>query len=302
MPAVLDCRRLTAAQKQAGLTAAGGELKLAQPGDLLEGAELQAGMEETACRAGRLKAGSLVFLLPQTWPPLLQAFQTDWDSLDFDGQQQESLRLLQWAKEGAEQPDNQCLLLLPVHAHAPQHWTLLSLFRQSGSSQFQVQYWDSLAKEAANNRLAAQASLNLFAHWLGEARLSDTVLPPSSVSRKQTDGWSCGVWSLLFAEQLVRQLRGEGVRLVDTSLPDRLASLNKYLQAVLVFKKAKDSKPAPAAAVAVPVPDLPAPTVLGLAKLASLPARRFGCSRRTWAATGCLSSRSQGGEGVTACG
>ena len=129
----------------------------------------------------------------------------------------------------------------------------------------------------------------MFAHWLGEARLSDTVLPPSSVSRKQTDGWSCGVWSLLFAEQLVRQLRGEGVRLVDTSLPDRLASLNKYLQAVLVFKKAKDSKPAPAAAVAVPAPDLPAPKVLGLAKLASLPAGHFGCSRCTWAATGCLS-------------
>ena len=207
MPAVLDGRRLTAAQKQLGLTAAGGELKLVHAGDLLESAELQAGMEEIACRAGPLKAGSLVLLLPQAWQPCLQAFLVDNDSLDFDQESQEHLHLLKWALEGAEQPHNQCLILLPVHGHAPQRWTLLRLFRQSGSSQFQVQYWDSLPVPAENSRILAQASLNLFAHWLGPARLSDLVLPLTSVSRKQTDGWSCGLWCLVFAEQLVRQLR-----------------------------------------------------------------------------------------------
>jgi hypothetical protein len=138
---------------------------------LLESAELQAGMEEIACRAGRLKAGSLVLLRPQAWEPLLQAFQTDWGSLDFDEQQQESLRLLKWAMEGAEQPDNQCLILRPVHGHAPEHRRLLSLLRQSGSSQFQVQCWGSLPVPAENSRTLAQASLQLVTHWLGAARL-----------------------------------------------------------------------------------------------------------------------------------
>ena len=161
MAAVLGCRRLTAAHKQAGLTAAGGELKLAQPGDLLESPELQAGLQELLCRAPGLKKGRLCLLEPQTWQVALQAFETD--SQGLDPQLQPGLESLTWAVETAAQPDNACLLLLPVHSQAPQHWTLLSLFRAAGSAKFAVQYWASLAVESANGRLAAQASLSLVA-------------------------------------------------------------------------------------------------------------------------------------------
>ena len=65
-------------------------------------------------------------------------------------------------------------------------------------------------------------------------------------------------------------------------------NLNKYLQAVLVFRKAKASKPAAAPAVAVPPADLPAPKVLALAPLASVPVSFFGCTKCRNSETGCL--------------
>jgi len=176
MAAVLDCRRLTSAHTQAGLTAAGGELKLVQPGDLLESPELQAGLQELLCRAPGLKKGSLALFEPQTWQVALQAFEAD--SQGLDPELQPGLQSLTWAAETAEQPDSACLLLLPVHSQAPPRWTLLCLFRAAGSAKFAVQRVDSLPVESANGRLAAQSSLSLFAHWLAEHRLSDTVLPP----------------------------------------------------------------------------------------------------------------------------
>ena len=282
-------------QKMVGLTAAGGQVQLLQGGALLESAELQAGIQEILCRSGPPSPGSLVSLLPQSWEPLLLAHQSDPAGPDFQFQLKEVLVQLAWAINGHEQADNACLILLPVHCKAPLHWTLLSLFRQQGSNIFQVQYWDPLHLPAAGSKLAAQASLKVLVQILGSARVSATVLPEPAGSRKQVDGWSCGLWVLLFSEQLIRQLRGEGVRIVETSLPELRANLNKYLQALMKYKQLQDSRAAPAPGP----PPLPPPAEepeeadataipLSLGQPAHLPSKVLGCSKCRYSVSGCL--------------
>ena len=80
--------------------------------------------------------------------------------------------------------------------------------------------------------------------------------------------------------------------MVDNIVADRRSSLDKYLQAVLAFKRARDSKAGAASAVAVTAPALPvagqsAAPALALGPPASLPAETFGCSRCRWAPSGC---------------
>ena len=90
------------------------------------------------------------------------------------------------------------------------------------------------------------------------------------------------------AEQMIRQLRGEGLRMMDCALSDQRASFNKYLQAVKIYKQQQEGKAAPA----VPPPPLPPPAdppeQLSVGQPAHLPSGSFGCSKCRWSETGCL--------------
>ena len=100
---------------------------------------------------------------------------------------------------------------------------------------------------------------------------------------------------LAFSEQLIRQLRGEGVRIVDTGLPDLRSNLNKYLKALMKHKHQQDSKAAPPPGP----PPLPPPAEepeqevataipLSLGQPAHLPSKVLGCSKCRYSVSGCL--------------
>jgi hypothetical protein len=87
-----------------------------------------------------------------------------------------------------------------VHSDLPSHYTLLDR-RRSADGHYQLRYFDSLRQCSANGRRKAQVFVDVSGWQL--------PVPEPANMRFQSDGWSCGLWCLQFAEEAVREERGE---------------------------------------------------------------------------------------------
>ena len=121
--------------------------------------------------------------------------------------------------------DNVSRVIAFIHSQEPNHYTLLVRSR-IGPNQYELKYFDSLRKHSANGMVKAQT----FADQCGwEAQ----VQPP--VNRRYqdpSDGWSCGLWRLQFAEETVRQCRLEPLVVPVVKVSDILARVNRFIQTV----------------------------------------------------------------------
>ena len=139
-------------------------------------------------------------------------------------------------------------ILVPVHSTAPQHWTLLVLDRPAVEAEaepaaWSVQYFESLPKPSDSATDKASKYVQLFQHLLQPGIVSaaaDASLPVQP-SRKQTDGWSCGYFVLLWMEQQYRQARGEGQILLPVDWGGRRQYYNSFLGGLLKYQKAKEA-------------------------------------------------------------
>ena len=165
------------------------------------------------------------------------------------------------AKEGL-------LIVSPICTEGPpQHWTLLVVRHEPAAaeqhqvaemalgeeadlapeqhddvaqwqkSKVEVEYYDSLsgAERSVVARCSAQIMLEIISKLLSqhEIGLLSTILPCKwGNQRAQEDGWSCGFWVLIFAEEEVRRARGENRQIskFSTSNIDRLSKWIACLQ------------------------------------------------------------------------
>ena len=114
-------------------------------------------------------------------------------------------------------------VLAIVHSQGPSHYTLLDRSR-SADGQYQLRYFDSLKQFSANGRSKAQVFADMCG-WL-------LPVPEPANQRFQTDGWSCGLWCLQFAEEAVRQERGEAKVVPVVSVADLLSRVNNFIDRV----------------------------------------------------------------------
>jgi len=91
---------------------------------------------------------------------------------------------------------------------------------------WQVRYYDSLPSPVATSSAMACAVLNVFSRQ----GLPQGLPAPEKSKSKQTDGWSCGLFVVLYAEEEVRKYAGEPC---DSMAPppekDRINRLNAFL-------------------------------------------------------------------------
>ena len=137
-------------------------------------------------------------------------------SLDSDADRQQ-LDLL------CDRLDAASRVLVIIHSEGPSHYTLLERARVA-VGQYELQYWDSLPVPSANGIKEAQAFADMC-RW-------NAVVPPVCNGRKQPDGWSCGLYSLHFLEEQVRQHRGEPLFRSPVALSQLIARTNRFILAV----------------------------------------------------------------------
>ena len=137
------------------------------------------------------------------------------DLLSEHDQAQQALALLQLAQS--------LFVLAPVHADGPSHWTLLCAVRQQRDQPWQVQYYDSLYQQTSTcYQAASRAARRMF---LLPADQELPVSPPGL----QTDGWSCGLWTLRQMEIQMRSFRGE-LPTLHPSITQILHRVNDWIQ------------------------------------------------------------------------
>ena len=137
----------------------------------------------------------------------------------------------------SQSPRSKCMILLPVHSQAPQHWSLLGLIRKAAKdsqepNQFQVRYLDSLQQPSQNALEVVAASLQMLARLVQPAEINmpgQPLVAASARSYKQADQYSCGYWTLRHAEVLYRLYRGEGWRAPSPDIQQHREQLNKWL-------------------------------------------------------------------------
>jgi hypothetical protein len=110
--------------------------------------------------------------------------------------------------------------LAVVHSRGPSHYTLLDRSR-SADGQYQLRYFDSLRQFSASGRSKAQVFADVCGWQL--------PVPEPANGRFQIDGWSCGLWCLQFAEEAVRQERGEAKVVPVVSVSDILSRVNTFI-------------------------------------------------------------------------
>eukprot|EP00972_Heterocapsa_arctica_P080468 11857465-Heterocapsa_arctica.AAC.1 len=110
---------------------------------------------------------------------------------------------------------------------------------------FTVEYFDSLQQPSLPALVQAEATLRVMAHLLQPAHLDQPAQLRVASSRRQSDGWSCGFWVMLWCEQFYRLARGEGARLVEADWPEKRKNINSFLQSLMHFKEPRDKKTAP---------------------------------------------------------
>ena len=237
MASTLNYSLVTQAQKDAGLTAAGGQLNLGtvRRGMDLEGPELAAGIWEILARAAQ--AGS-AWPLPGflTWPaealvPIFAALARGENMGNDDMLNPHRLD----AASARDLP--RVVVALPIHSHRPLHWTLLLASFDPGSGQASVTYVETLPEPSADATRHAQIALRLLATlWPEIAWPAEHSLQRSN-STRQDDGWSCGFWALIHIEAAVRSLRGERDVIVDR---DGALTLTRAIARVRVWTRVLD--------------------------------------------------------------
>ena len=190
------------------------DLQMYRHGDLLSDSQLLAGIREMS---HRLSAGglpdSLTLQLPAELKVLLQEGPGSLSP--------EAVSLLQDTKRAT-------LLLAVVQSQPPRHWSLLALERQKGSQQVEVRYYDTLPSQASYNE--ASAVLKVL---LQVAKQEHKPLPAPVSQLRQSDGFSCGLWLLLYLEKEWRQWLGESPQPLPKDLHARTSQLNRWLQCLL---------------------------------------------------------------------
>ena len=115
------------------------------------------------------------------------------------------------------------LVVAIVHSEGPAHYTLLVRSRIAVGV-YELRYYDSLRGPSASARAKAQT----FADQCGW----ECPVPAPGNGRFQQDEWSCGLWCLQFAEEAVRQCRGEPFVVPVVSVSDILSRVNKWISTV----------------------------------------------------------------------
>ncbi len=190
----------------------------------------------------------VVWVDPQINAAVLREFQAgnivDGMWLELTGQSSDSG--LWGSLRTARDPQHKaCTVLLPVHSFNPQHWTLLVLCRPASSNEcspaaFSVQYFDPLTQPSPAALEQAKASLRLLAMLIKPAQLmAQPAELQVAASRKQSDGWSCGFWVMLWCEQYYRLARGEAPKLCQPHWTERRHVHNNFLQSLIEFKHKK---------------------------------------------------------------
>ena len=279
----LNIARLTNLQKEQIWNHAASRSDLSQtpPKTDLEGPELTAGWYDIFYRGiqtgEKVESGEVVFLEPHT----LQVVEADLYSDRPEGQLIKTE--LQEKLATARLSQGRCLILAPIQADDPPHWTSLSLIRLEGR-EFTVKYQDSLRQEHPHCRARAESILACLQHL--QVPVSQDGMPETELTVWQGDGWSCGFHTLNRQEEQFRQFRGEGLYRVYTTPEQRRQPLNRLCQHLQEFFKpvpeaplsAAQPPPAVSSSQAGPLP-LPPP-----------PAKEpeYGCSKCRHSKKGCL--------------
>ena len=282
----LNLARLTNLQRQRVWLETGNLNQMADE-QLVEGPELTASWYEVFFRglqAGDQWApGQVVYMEPHSFQASVYAWQTEDQGAVH---QVESVR----AQMETARSDAKCLILAPIQAGQPDHWTLLSFIRLQGESQFTVRHEDSLSAVHANCRLQAEASFR-FLVAMG-VQCTQPALPATELPVNQGDHWSCGWQTVNRMEEAYRAFRGEGRKRVYVDKQAR-RQLTNWFSDHLVSKcsKADEAKAAP------PLPPPSAPPaaaqpaeLLGPSGLPQAACKEtgFGCSKCRHSEAGCL--------------
>ena len=195
--------------------AALGDLQLYSFGDLLTDSQVLAGIREMSYR---LSAGSqpdsLCLLLPAEAKLLLRQGAA--------GLKAETASLLQDRERAS-------LHIAVVQSQPPRHWSLLVLEKPRGSQTVsKVRYYDTLPGPASYKEASGVLKVLLQA-----ARQEQQPLPAPVSKLRQSDGFSCGLWVLLYLEQEWRRWLGEPPQALPTDIQVRSSQLNRWLQCLL---------------------------------------------------------------------
>jgi len=249
-----DLRKLTKQQKDEVLTAAGGQLELCQPGVQLEHPELTAAWHEVLARASQSHSTSSKTV---QWAPaeLTAVAVTEHTSGKVSLEAQEAIQRF---GDLVSQSD---LALLPIHSQGPPaHWALLVVEKAEGEAPAAARFYDSLTGGSAASLAQAAAALDLLQSLGHPVQHS---LPATASCRRQTEGWSCGHWVLLHAEEELRQFRGEGKTTLFADFGRQIVRINKFFSQVLKVKvshKGAAKGSGKGSGTPVPPPPLPPPS------------------------------------------
>ena len=235
----VDHRRLSHLQKDQIWKLAGCAAEQTADGQLVEGPELSVSWMEVFLRGwqsgDRWAPGCVVYLEPHQ----TAASTAEWKSrTELSEQALQELRKSLHVAITSQEP---CLVLAPIQAGGPDHWTALSFIRLPGKSFFQAAHQDSLSEVHAGCRAQA-VDLHDCLRYLGLST-SQPDLPPTTLPVWQGDGWSCGWHTVSRFEELYSQFRGEGFRRSYATVSHRRQQTNRLAAAV----KMACHKPAAAA-------------------------------------------------------
>ena len=152
--------------------------------------------------------------------------------------------------------DGSVCALAPIHSEG-NHYTLLAVSQQSINQAVNVQYFETLFPASRPSRKYADACLELLCKSL---QIDKPQLPARCNIREQTDGWSCGLWVLIYSENVIRRLiLKEPRRATPNRFKDVLDRLNQWCQIMRSFQQ-RQNPPKPASTLPSVAPPLPPPT------------------------------------------
>lgn len=259
------------------------DLQLYSHGDLLTDSQLQAGIREMSCRlSGGSQPDSLCLLLPAEAKLLVQ---------------QGVQALKAEAVEALQDNQKAALCLAVVQSQPPRHWSLLVLEKPRGSEAVcKVRYYDTLPGQASYKE--ARAVLKVL---LQAASQKHQPLPAPVSELRQSDGFSCGLWVLLYVEQEWRRWLREPPQAVQTDLKARSSQLNRWLQCLLRTRQLvqlqaqqKTDSSDPAEPPPMPPPAGPPPAQTDSEKDSAQKDTTekaeivFGCAECGWVLAGCM--------------
>ncbi len=219
-PAVLDYRHFGAAQRKQSAKQLCPDVQLIKPDQLVEANSLAWGLNEIQRR------------LPCSGLEIVHCAEAAtvcaWDLDHSASEQQQQLEMV-------GRLDKASRVLVLLHSGLGQHYTLLERLRV-GEGQYQLRYWDSLQPSSALSMQVAQKFVDQL-QW-------NLPVPPPVNHRYQPDGWSCGLFSLHFLEEAVRQHRGEALWILPVNVATVMARVNRFIQAVRQHLPAKETRPA----------------------------------------------------------